>query len=369
MLAPMLEVERLHVEYRSRGRAVVAVQSESFDVRPGEFFTLLGPSGCGKTTTLRSVAGLETPSSGAIRIDGSPVFDSARGVIVPTHARDIAMVFQSYAIWPHLTVFDNVAFPLQVKGAPATQANARVLSTLELVGLAEYAQRPATQLSGGQQQRVALARAIVKDAKLLLLDEPLSNLDARLREQMRGELRTLQRRLGTTSIYVTHDQDEALSLSDRVAVMAAGRIVEIGAPTDLYLRPRHAFTARFIGQAELLRCSPLEGNDDAARVATAIGDLTAAVHADLGEAATHLLVRPEHVRFVDGAAPGGNVLAARIVNRLFSGRLVEYEVDVAGHRLQVHETSGVLREVGSEVRLLLPPERCVLLTDRETEDR
>ncbi len=359
----MLEVERLHVEYATQGRSVVAVHAESFTVAAGEFFTLLGPSGCGKTTTLRSIAGLETPTTGAIRIAGTAVFDSARGIAVPTHARDISMVFQSYAIWPHMSVLENVAFPLRVRGMAAADLKARVMQTLQLVGLGELAQRPATQLSGGQQQRVALARAIVKDAKLLLLDEPLSNLDAKLREQMRRELRTLQRRLGTTSIYVTHDQDEALALSDRIAVMNGGRIVEIGTPSELYLQPRHAFTARFIGQAELLPCTPVAATGAGARVATALGELTASVHAEPGRAANHLLIRPEHVRFVNGAAPAENVIDGRISGRVFSGRLVEYDVDCRGGTLAVHETSGVVREVGSAVQLHLPPERCVLVSE------
>ncbi len=366
----MLDVRNLRVEYRTAGAPYVAVHDESFAVRAGEFFTLLGPSGCGKTTTLRSVAGLETPTAGRIEIDGVPVFDGATGRAVPTHAREIAMVFQSYAIWPHMTVFENVAFPLRVKRLPGAALRRQVDEVLQMVGLGDFAERPATMLSGGQQQRVALARAIVKDAKVLLLDEPLSNLDAKLREQMRRELRRLQKHVGTTSIYVTHDQDEALSLSDRIAVMRGGRIVELGRPLDLYLRPRHTFTARFVGQAELAPCKVVQAGADAVLVETKLGRFRARVNADIGARANHLMVRPEHVVFADADADaddgtGENMLEGQIANILFSGKLVEYEVQTGQGVVSVCAASNVLRTLGEAVRLHLPPEHCVLLTDGE----
>ena len=247
----MLTVSRLVKRYDTRRADAFAVRAVSFDVAPGEFFTLLGPSGCGKTTTLRSIAGLETPDSGEIAIDGVSVFSSANRTVVPVAKRDIAMVFQSYAIWPHMTVRENVAFPLEAMGVNGAEAKRRIESALSIVGLTAFADRPAPMLSGGQQQRVALARAIVKQAKVLLLDEPLSNLDAKLREQMRVELRDLQRRIGTTAIYVTHDQDEALSLSDRIAVMKDGAIVEQGEAEALFAAPKEPYTQALLAAAQV----------------------------------------------------------------------------------------------------------------------
>ena len=220
----------------------------------GQFYTLLGPSGCGKTSTLRCIAGLETPTSGSIEIDSTVVYASASRTLIPPHKRNIGMVFQSYAIWPHMTVFDNVAFPL-VHGArkqPRKIVEDKVMRALALVQLDALASRPAPMLSGGQQQRVALARAIASEPAVLLLDEPLSNLDARLREDMRHEIKTLVRRLETTTLYVTHDQLEALSMSDRVALVNNGAIVQEGAPRDVYLRPADAFAANFLGRTNLL---------------------------------------------------------------------------------------------------------------------
>jgi iron(III) transport system ATP-binding protein len=359
----MLEVSRLYVDYQLAEKPYRAVNDVSFTVAAGEFFTLLGPSGCGKTTTLRSIAGLEMPTGGTIRIDGQPVFSAQDGMVVPTQRRDIAMVFQSYAIWPHMTVCENVAFPLSAQGMNRSAARAKVAEVLRLVGLIDYIDRPATQLSGGQQQRVAVARAIVKNAKVILLDEPLSNLDAKLREQMRQELRGLQRQVGTTAIYVTHDQEEALSLSDRIAVMSAGKIVEIGSPVDLYLRPRHPFTARFIGQANLLACTVLGRTGAGVRVKTAAGDLVAGVHADLADTATHVLVRPECIQFVDGAAPSGNVFEGTIRTAVFSGKTVEYEVGITqGGTLTVQAPPTAIRAQGDRALMHVAPERCVLLS-------
>jgi iron(III) transport system ATP-binding protein len=364
----MLDVAGLFVDYALAERTYRAVDDVSFTVAAGEFFTLLGPSGCGKTTTLRSVAGLETPTGGTIRIDGKPVFDGKSGVQTPTQKRDIAMVFQSYAIWPHMTVFENVAFPLDAMGIGGAAARAKVEEALRLVGLLDYMDRPAPQLSGGQQQRVAVARAVVKRAKILLLDEPLSNLDAKLREQMRLELRQLQRHVGTTAIYVTHDQEEALALSDRIAVMNAGKIVEIGAPVDLYLRPRHAFTARFVGQANLLPCTVIGQAGAGVRVRTEVGELIAGANADLAASATHVLIRPECLSFVDGAAGTGNSFEGTIESAVFSGKSVEYAVATAqGGALCVQAPPIALRTPGERVRLQVAPDRCVLLSETNTK--
>ena len=221
-------------------------------VERGEFFTFLGPSGCGKTTTLRIVAGLELPDSGRVIIDGDDV------TYLPPYKRDTAMVFQNYALWPHMTVFENVAYGLKVRKLPKEEVRRRVKEVLELVRLEGLESRYPTQLSGGQQQRVALARALVVQPKVLLLDEPLSNLDAKLRVEMREELKRLQRKLGITTIYVTHDQDEAMALSDRIAVMNLGRVVEVGKPDELYRRPRSFFVATFIGRSNVLQCRAIE---------------------------------------------------------------------------------------------------------------
>jgi len=360
----MLTVAGLVKRYDTRRADAFAVRDVSFAVAPGEFFTLLGPSGCGKTTTLRSIAGLETPDDGEIAIDGATVFSGARGAVVPVARRDIAMVFQSYAIWPHMTVRENVAFPLEAMGIGGAEAAKRIESALSIVGLAAFAERPAPMLSGGQQQRVALARAIVKQAKVLLLDEPLSNLDAKLREQMRVELRELQRRIGTTAIYVTHDQDEALSLSDRIAVMKDGAIVELDTPQALYLRPRTAFTARFVGQADLLDCTLARRHADGLDLDTPLGRLHSTVVPPKLEGALSLLIRPEHVEFRDGFSDGGaNALTGVVERAMFSGRLVEYVVRVGDVKLRVQATSRTLKAEGERVGLHLPPERCVVVAD------
>jgi iron(III) transport system ATP-binding protein len=357
----------------------LAVDGVSFDLRDGEFYTLLGPSGCGKTTTLRSVAGLETPDAGEIEIAGTRVFGS--GTNVPTQSREIAMVFQSYAIWPHLTVYGNVSFPLTMRRTDPAEVRRRTLAALEMVGLGELAERPAPLLSGGQQQRVALARAIVREAKLLLLDEPLSNLDAKLREQMRGELRSLQRRLGTTTLYVTHDQEEALAMSDRVAVMDRGRIVECGSPEELYLSPATPFVARFVGQADLVACTVLSvGADEAVAVAPWGRVVVRGARTNVLRGPAQLLVRPEHIGLAatgrharggqeaavrESASAASNQVAGTVEATEFSGRLVEYRVRVPGlgTPLRVQSLSGTRIAPGTEVELHFPPERCVLLPD------
>src|SRR6058998_2605722 len=217
---------------------VVAVNDLSFEAKAGEFLTLLGPSGCGKTTTLRLVAGLERPDRGEVHVGDRPLSSAASGLFVPPERRGMGMVFQSYAIWPHMTVFENVAFPLQELRVPRGEIRERVMTILGTVGLGELHARPAPMLSGGQQQRVALARALVTNPEVLLLDEPLSNLDAKLRVSICDELMSIQRELGITTIYVTHDQDEALAMSDWVAVMNAGKVVQWGPPWDIYYHPR-----------------------------------------------------------------------------------------------------------------------------------
>ncbi len=344
------------------GGSAGGIRDVSFEVEAGEFFTILGPSGCGKTTTLRCIAGLEEPSAGEIEIGGRVVCAPARGIVVPTARRDIAMVFQSYAIWPHMTVGENVAFPLQVQRLKASEITRRVDEVLALVGLDGLAARPAPLLSGGQQQRVALARAIVKGAALLLLDEPLSNLDAHLREQMRRELRELQRRIGITTIYVTHDQEEALSLSDRIAVMQGGAVAELDTPARLYFAPRTAFTAQFIGHAEVWPCRTVSRSEDAMIVDSPLGRLRSQCFPDVVAPQTALAVRPEHIEICDAAAPGeANVIAGVIERETFSGKLIEYVVRVADTTVRAQCTSAKRWAVGAAVMLRLPPERCIVV--------
>lgn len=240
-------------ELRKRFGAVQVIDGVSFTARAGTIVTLLGPSGCGKTTILRSIAGLEHPDSGRISIGGDVVFDPSVDVHVPAERREIGMVFQSYAIWPHLSVYDNVAFPLRLRKLPRDRVQSEVMDTLGSVGLAKLHDRFPSQLSGGQQQRVVLARCLVYRPRVLLLDEPLANLDAKLREEMRFELREVQQRFGLTCVYVTHDQAEAMALSDQILVMEGGRILREGSARDVFAHPGHEFVASFLGNANLLR--------------------------------------------------------------------------------------------------------------------
>jgi ABC-type Fe3+/spermidine/putrescine transport system ATPase subunit len=304
-----LEVRDLHIKYGE----VEAVKGISFSIEPGEFLTLLGPSGCGKTTTLRCIAGLESPSGGEIVLDGRPIASAGRET--PPEKRGINMVFQSYAVWPHMTVEKNVGYGL--KGVEKGEATRRVAEVLELVGLGQYAKRYGTELSGGQQQRVALARAIVTRPKILLFDEPLSNLDAGLREQMRVELLELQRTVGITSIYVTHDQTEAMSMSDRVVLMREGVIEQLDVPREIYRRPATEFAANFIGRANLIRGSVAEGGRSATR--NGITVVSDEPYAGPGDAVTAIF-RAETVRVGEAAAGLENRWTATVERISFLGR-------------------------------------------------
>ncbi len=345
------------------GTATPAVDGVSFTVDEGGFYTLLGPSGCGKTTTLRCIAGLERPDRGTIQL-GTTVVVSER-VFVPTHRRDIGMVFQSYAVWPHMTVFENVAFPLRVASRKYSEKGieAKVADALDLVGLGGFERRMATQLSGGQQQRLSLARALVREPDVLLLDEPLSNLDAKLRERMRSELLLIQKRTGITTLYVTHDQIEALSMSDRVAVMDRGRIVQEGTPRDIYHAPANEFVAGFIGSTNLFQ-GRIVGVDEGtgwARLETPLGSLLAATHGSLPGPVT-VGIRPEDVIVHRGVRHEGasfeqpNVVAAVVEIGQFTGTYVEYRMRVDGTVLMVRTGSRVDLQRNERAHLELPPE-------------
>ncbi len=329
----MLTVSDLTKSFVSHDGAVKAVDGVSFSVAPAQCYALLGPSGCGKTTILRCVAGLEQAEQGSIAIGGRVV--SGRDVFVPVHERSIGMVFQSYAIWPHLDVFGNVAYSLEVARPRLGKAEIekRVMDVLALVGMQAMARRPATRLSGGQQQRVALARAIARRPSLLLLDEPLSNLDARLRDSMRRELATLIRQIGITALFVTHDQVEALALSDQVAVMEEGRIVQEGTPADVYSRPASLFVARFLGAANVLagRIEAHEGEGRMRIVLDGGGHHLTLVSQHQPGARVDVVLRPENLT-VSALPPTDdrNVLPGRVSACAFQGGSVEYEVDVGG---------------------------------------
>jgi iron(III) transport system ATP-binding protein len=333
------------------------VQQVDFDLKGGTFFTLLGPSGCGKTTTLRCIAGLETPNTGTIRLGTTEFFDAATGAHVPLNRRNIGMVFQSYAIWPHLTVFENVAFPLRVgrerfSAAQIKEMVERALATVDLTG---FEGRSATQLSGGQQQRVALARAIVKKPSLLLLDEPLSNLDALLREEMRVELKDLQRRLGVTTIYVTHDQAEALELSDVIAVMNKGLVVQIGTPRDIYFRPANGFVATFMGSTNVLAATvDADAPEGAfASVTLASGRKIACRFTRRAKGGEKIVVsvRPEDIAL--SQVPSGrsniNQVQGTVKTAGFLGHLMRYDIDIGGQSLQASVSSHNVFEKGASI--------------------
>jgi iron(III) transport system ATP-binding protein len=346
--------------------SVVAVNSIDLSVRPGEFVTLLGPSGCGKTTTLRMVAGLEQNTAGTISIGDRVVSDADAGFFVPPDRRQLGMVFQSYAIWPHMTVFDNVAYPLRIRRRPKDEIHKRVMQALRLVEMEPYAERPAPALSGGQQQRVAIARALVFEPEVLLLDEPLSNLDTRLRTQMGDEFRSLQKRLNITSLYVTHDQEEAMALSDRVVVMQEGRILQVGVPEEIYQRPRSQAVAAFFGSPNLLaghvaQCSPDGNGGFVLRVLGAAwdGECRAGEVFAEGEPVT-VLVRPENVRIGDGAGAasgmngGGISLEGRVKQLTFRGARVSLAVETPAQRLNVESPALLPVRAGDVLNLSVP---------------
>lgn len=332
-----------------------AVDGIDLNVAPGELLTLLGPSGCGKTTTLRMIAGLERASEGRLSIAERVVDEPARGTFITPERRGLGMVFQSYAIWPHMTVFDNVAYPLSIRRRPKAEIAERVAKTLNLIEMAHLADRPATDLSGGQQQRIAIARALVFEPQVLLLDEPMSNLDARLRTQMGDDFRELQQRFGMTAIYVTHDQAEAMSLSDRVAVMHGGRILQIGSPEEIYHRPTQLEVARFFGNPNLFVgrvTSSRKIGDSLFEVSVEDGGARGTArtaHAFGPGDSVQILVRPEDLRFADHAEGHAFGWAGQVVNAIFRGPNRSISVETHAGVLRVEAPSRVSVRAGDNV--------------------
>jgi spermidine/putrescine ABC transporter ATP-binding subunit len=342
----------------------VAVDNVSFEVRPGEFFSLLGPSGCGKSTTLRMIAGFEFPTSGELRIRDRVVNT------VPAYKRETNLIFQQLALFPHLDVYDNIAFGPRIKRLPAQEVRQRVMRTLEVVQLEGYARRRISQLSGGQQQRIAIARALVNEPAVLLLDEPLGALDLKLRLQMQLELKSLQHRLGTTFIYVTHDQGEALTMSDRIAVMNLGRIEQIGPGRDIYLHPASTFVARFIGETNLLAGTTQAVEDGVAQIAAEGLDLRVrSVDSLQAGERVNLSIRPETITVHRGPSPqpaDHNTFTARVTDVTFFGSTIRYQMTLpSGFALDVERLAGdeTAFAVGDEAIVAIAPTAPVVLRD------
>ena len=324
-----IEISGVNLSYGSTH----VLKNVDLSVRPGEFFAFLGPSGCGKTTLLRLIAGFAQAQTGRVLLDGEDVAP------LPPWKRDVGMVFQSYALWPHMTVAKNVAFGLEELRLPRAEIERRVAEALDLVGLADFASRRPAQLSGGQQQRVAVARTIAIEPKVLLLDEPLSNLDAKMRVSVRRELRALQQRLGLTTIFVTHDQEEANTICDRIAVMDAGTIRQVGTPMELYEKPANLFVASFLGSANIL------GDGDGIAVPTG----------------KRLVFRPQHAAL---STAEGAMLQGPVTHREFLGATVRYGVQVGSSEILIEtpfQSGAELRTVGDRVGVALPPERLLYL--------
>lgn len=365
----MFRVKELKKAYITTREEVRAVQGVSFEVSKGEIFTLLGPSGCGKSTTLRCIAGLEVPDQGEIWLGDRLVFSSASSVNVSPDQRDIGMVFQSYAVWPHMTVFENVAFPLRHGPYRLGKREVRdkVMRALKLVQMETMAERPTPLLSGGQQQRVALARALVYEPSVLLLDEPLSNLDAKLRVEMRLELKALIKQLQVTALYVTHDQEEGLLLSDRIAVMQHGEILQEGSPRGIYLNPANAYVAAFVGQTNLFEGN-VEGNQGGATVVKCGFGNVIAEAADVSQPygsgeAVWVVIRPEDVLIHHNEAKGerANIFPAEVVQVLFIGSRIHCELKIASQRCHAELAGRSMLQIGQRVAVELPRERMGLI--------
>jgi iron(III) transport system ATP-binding protein len=343
---------------------VQALNAVGIEVPESQFFTMLGPSGCGKTTLLRCIAGLERPDAGQIEIGGRIVYSSSHGRFIPPSERNVGMVFQSYAIWPHMTVAGNVGFPLRhgKRRYSKGEIERKVSNVLEIVQLQGLEDRPAPLLSGGQQQRVALARALVMEPAVLLLDEPLSNLDAKIREEVRAEIRLIQKRLKITVIYVTHDQSEALTMSDVIAVMNRGSIVEIGEPRTLYEDPRHIFTAQFIGTTNTVPGRVVSHEDGLCTIEARQGMLYSHLAGSVPpKTEVVVTIRPEDVRMAKTSEHGS--WEGRVVQSIFLGNQMEYRIDAGGLTLRVECDAEQDYRDGETVFLNFDPGRCLTLLE------
>jgi iron(III) transport system ATP-binding protein len=358
-------IKNLSKAFTTARGLVGAVRELNLQVGRGEFFSLLGPSGCGKTTTIRCLAGLETPDDGEIWLGEDLVFSRVKKRMLPVHQRKIGMVFQSYAIWPHMNVFDNVAFPLKYgmgRRPSQREIQERVERACALVQLEGFESRPATQLSGGQQQRVALARSLVREPEVVLLDEPLSNLDAKLRAEMRLELRQLLKKAGATAVYVTHDQAEAFAVSDRIGVMMEGRLIQVGAPREIYLHPQESFIAEFVG-----RINFLEGEVTRAEgkkvVRTPIGQVEFWGIEERSEGEkVRLGIRAESIQLAEaGRGEGVNCFTGVVQSAVFLGEHIDCEVEIGDQVFSVMVPPELEVGVGSRVRVLFPPRAWMVL--------
>jgi ABC-type Fe3+/spermidine/putrescine transport system ATPase subunit len=357
-----IEIQNLFKRFKD----VVAINRIQLEIEKGEMLTLLGPSGCGKTTTLRCVAGLEKPEEGDIIIDGQPMLSQG---FVPPAKRGIGMVFQNYAVWPHMKVFSNIVYGLKLQKIPKPKIREQAKQVLELVGLTGLEDRYPAQLSGGQQQRVALARALVTNPKVLLLDEPLSNLDAKLREELRFEIKSLVRRMDITAVYVTHDQAEAMVISDRIAVMDAGNVVQIGNPQDIYKRPANRFVADFIGTMNFMPGEVVEVLDDRNTVAvkTEFSEKMICATSDGAAAApgtkVYASIRPEDVEvFTERPQAAENVYKGKIVHKAYLGNFLFFFISVNDTMIRVQVPYNLPQEEGQELYLFLDPKKCMILS-------
>jgi iron(III) transport system ATP-binding protein len=340
----------------------VAVQDLNLEIRDGEIMTLLGPSGCGKTTTLRCIAGLLKPDEGEIYLGEKQVTD------MPPERRGVGLVFQNYALWPHMTVYENLAFGLQLRKVSKEKARKRIGEALAMVRLSEFEERYPRQLSGGQQQRVALARALVIEPSLLLLDEPLSNLDAQLREEMRFEIRELQKKLGITSVYVTHDQAEALVLSDRIAILHEGRLIQVGSPVDIYNRPGNRFVAGFIGLTSFMEGTIARLDDARDHVIVKTQDnleIRARASGLKPDQKVTLAIRPEHIEIYEGEAaprsPEINLLEGKVMRGAYLGDIIDYRIQIGDWVLRAHTDTDRMLNPDEKVWIAFSPDRVTLI--------
>ncbi|NCB02499.1 MAG: ABC transporter ATP-binding protein [Spirochaetia bacterium] len=358
-----IEIRGLKKYYYSEGKTIKALDDVNITIPANKIFTLLGPSGCGKTTLLRSIVGLETPDEGEILIGDTVVWSNKKNIYIPTEKRGLGMVFQTYAIWPHMNVFNNVAYPLQNQGMPKAEIEERVRETLSFVQLEGFEKRPATKLSGGQQQRIALARALVAKPKVILFDEPLSNLDAKLREETRKELRSFLSELEITAVYVTHDRVEALSLSDSIGVMKSGKIVEIGDPKKIYFNSEHHFVADFIGRSNLIPAQVKISKDSYTIVETSLGEFTCRQRDFPVDSNLTLCIRPEFIDLIASEeTTDKNILHGVMETMVFVGDVYESEIRVSDVLFMAKVDPETTIAVGDKVSFSVKPEHCLLVS-------